>query len=346
MDDTATAPNPAPPAGSAAPTTSSRSIFAIPSPIRSLFNHFPLHTYPQDALPSSSAATTKAATTTTSSDSTKILAEPITTPRLYIFTSPDHDPSAPSPNPTCLKHQTYLRAARVPHDCLPSTNHASPSGALPFLLLPPLSQTASVSSPPSLSNVPLTGGRIVSYARKHAGAGEKSAKLSDAEGDELEVKNPKMEAYRALINQAIRPAWLHDLYLLQSNAPLLTYLYLPRPSTIPHVPLLHTLRSAATTEILQTTRRPSLDIQLLHDDALVALASLDAILAAGGDGPWFFGAEEPSLFDAEVFAYTWPLLDEDGAMAKLQSGLRDGLKGMENLVRHRARLYERCWGHD
>lgn len=190
----------------AAPATSSRSIFAIPSPIRSLFNHFPLHTYPEEALPSSSATTTKA--TAATSPSTTALSEPITTPRLYIFTSPDHQPSAPSPNPTCLKHQTYLRAARIPHDCLPSTNHASPSGALPFLLLPALSQTASASSPPSLSNVPLTGGRIVSYARKHAGSGDEGKILSDLDGDELEVKNSKLEAYRALISQSIRPAWV------------------------------------------------------------------------------------------------------------------------------------------
>ena len=86
---------------------------------------------------------------------------------------------------------------------------------------------------------------------------------------------------------------------------------------------------------------------LLHDDALAAFSALDALLAGGEkDCQWFFGASEPSLFDAEVFAYTWPLLDDEGAMGQLDSGLREGLRGMENLARHRTRLYERCWGQD
>ena len=52
------------------------------------------------------------------------------------------------------------------------------------------------------------------------------------------------------------------------------------------------------------------------------------------------------MFDAEVFAYTWLLLDEEGAMTGLEGGLREEVKGMRNLVRHRRRLYERCWGKD
>jgi metaxin len=57
-------------------------------------------------------------------------------------------------------------------------------------------------------------------------------------------------------------------------------------------------------------------------------------------------AEAPSLFDAEVFAYTWLLVDEEGPMRALKSGLSEDLKRMEYLVAHRARMYERCWGQN
>lgn len=180
--DASTAPPPPPATGTS--TKSSTSIFAIPQPIRSLFNRFPLQTYPPNALPA--CATTSDIATSSSSTETSAL------PTLYIFTSPDTSNSDPSPNPTCLKLQTYLRAANIPHTCISSSNHASPNGALPFLL-PPM--TASYSAP-------LTGEKIITYANDHA---DPSASLADVDS------HPKVEAYRSLITQAIRPAWVRSL---------------------------------------------------------------------------------------------------------------------------------------
>lgn len=56
---------------------------------------------------------------------------------------------------------------------------------------------------------------------------------------------------------------------------------------------------------------------------------------------WFFGAESPGTFDAQVFAYTYLLLDE--AMAWRDVALAARLAKYDNLVNHRARLYDVCW---
>lgn len=61
-----------------------------------------------------------------------------------------------------------------------------------------------------------------------------------------------------------------------------------------------------------------------------------------GDDEWFFGAETPALFDAEVFAYTYLMLDD--GLAWPENTLVECLSQFGNLVQHRTRLYERCWG--
>ncbi|KAF7552207.1 hypothetical protein G7046_g7490 [Stylonectria norvegica] len=208
--------------------------------------------------------------------------------------------------------------ALTAHELVPSNNHASPSGALPFLLpsAPGASRTAR----------PVTGEKIYTYAKEHA-----TLPLSEA-------LSPRLEAYQALLTQNIRPAWLYALYLDPSNAALLTTLYLPSNPLLRH-PLHHTLRAAATAEILKTTRRGTITPAQLYIDATSALRALSALL---GDDEWFLGAEGPSRFDAEVFAYTY-LMMRDG-LAWGGDELEKCLDGLENLVRHRGRLYERCWG--
>lgn len=173
------------------------SIFAVPAPIRTLFKSFPLRTYPAEPLPTSAVAATRPsrpAADSYSSAPADVSAASRTqsydSPRLYLFANPSApSASAPSPNPTCLKWQTYLRIAGVQHDCVPSTNHASPSGALPFLLPP------AVGAQPNVP--PLTGERIAAYARERS-----------AESPASVEAEPKIAAYRALISQAIRPAWV------------------------------------------------------------------------------------------------------------------------------------------
>ncbi|KAL6892539.1 hypothetical protein HDV57DRAFT_482290 [Trichoderma longibrachiatum] len=320
----------------AGPPSSRPGWFAVPAPVRELFKLFPLATLPPESLPERSP------------DSSSSSSSPAR-PRLYVFARSWEDASngRPSFNPQCLKWQTFLRIAGVDVDLVPSNNHASPSGALPFLLPPTTTTTPSSSSPEkeatkpapaskttTSSTIPLTGSKIQRYAQDHATI----ATSPDSPPS-------RTEAYEALLSQSLRPAWLYALYLHQPNTPLLKSLYLPR-SPILHLPALRALRDAATSEILKTTRATSISPPQLLADAADAVLALANLLAAD---EWFFGRPEPGLFDAEVFAYTWPLLDEGFGWAASSGGgeddfpLAERVAGMENLVSHRRRLYERCW---
>ncbi|KAI8673950.1 hypothetical protein NCS55_00717400 [Fusarium keratoplasticum] len=275
--------------------------FAVPRPIRNLFDLFPLQVLASEELPARApaAARRRAALYVFADDGEAVLGNP-------------------SYNPSCLKWQTVLKMAGIDFEVVPSNNHASPSGALPFLLPP--------SSPSPRPSAPLTGEKIHKYAREHAVR-------------ELPVvASPRIEAYHALLTQRIRPAWLYALYLLPANAPLLGSLYLPS-SIFLRTPIHHTLHAAATAEILKTTRRATISKSRLFDDATIALQALSAVL---NEDEWFFGADEPSLFDADVFAYTY-LMDAD-ALAWEDDSLSKCLEGLDNLKSHRKRLYERCWG--
>ncbi|EWG40442.1 hypothetical protein FVEG_02828 [Fusarium verticillioides 7600] len=272
--------------------------FVVPGPIRNLFNHFPLHVYSPEELPARSPAIVRQR------------------PALYVFVA-DEDAliGKPSYNPSCLKWQTVLRIAGIDFDIVPSNNHASPSGALPFLL--PLAPQASK---------PLTGEKIHKYVREHA-----VHELSN-------ITSPRLEAYQALLTQNIRPAWLYALYLLPANATLLKSLYLPS-SMLLRAPLHQTLHAAATSEILKTTRRATISPSQLLTEATTALRALSSLL---GEDKWFFGAHGPGLFDADVFAYTY--LIDDNALAWQDKSLSQCLGGLDNLKRHKERLYKKCWG--
>ena len=151
--------------------------FAIPAPVRALFNQFPLRVYDSEPLPSRAPE----------------LVRP--RPALYVFIGDRHDADLgrPSFNPSCLKWQTILLMAGVDVDLIPSNNHASPSGALPFLL------------PPAHNARPLTGDKILQYAREHA--------THELPG----VPAQRLEAYQSLLSQSVRPAWVsYQAPLLQS----------------------------------------------------------------------------------------------------------------------------------
>ncbi|OAA42538.1 mitochondrial outer membrane protein [Cordyceps fumosorosea ARSEF 2679] len=234
--------------------SSSPGLFSAPAPIRSLFNSFPLAVHPAEALPAR-------APDTTGDDATAAL------PRLYVFARErDADLGLPSFNPTCLKWQTILRIANVCVRLVPSSNHASPSGALPFLMLPSSASTIAV---------PLTGEKIARFAQQHApGAG-------------LDDPSPRIDAYQALIAHQVRPAWLYSLYINPANGPLLDALYLPS-SALLRPTQRHTLRTAAMTEILKSTRRTTggFDADQLFHAAQEAFAALSALL---GEAEWFLG---------------------------------------------------------
>lgn len=105
------------------------------------------------------------------------------------------------------------------------------------------------------------------------------------------------------------------------------------------LPINHTLKTAATAEILKTTRKTLLLPEQLYAEARNAFEALETLL---GDDEWFFGTQTPGLFDAAVFAYTWLILDD--TLGWRGDELQRCLGEFGALLQHRERLYQRCWG--
>ncbi|KAF2838163.1 hypothetical protein M501DRAFT_936244 [Patellaria atrata CBS 101060] len=266
------------------------SIFSVPSPIKWLFNSVPLITYGANELP-------------------------LRVPRrndqnaLYIFTT-QHGATRgdPSFNPSCLRWQAYLKFCHIEHTTVVSNNHASPSGALPFLL-------------PSVAKgtdraVPVPSSKLQRWVAQN------TANVVD------EAYDLRYDAYLSLIDHRIRRAWLYTLYLTSNFHTIVVPLYVDPSSTNPLVrmAIAHELRSAAETELLKHS--VVIDAELIYQQAEEALIALESVL---GNSEWFFGARAPRLFDAAIFAYTHLLLDE-----KLGNGWAE--VRMSRIVRKHGRL--------
>ncbi|KAI1084977.1 hypothetical protein F5B20DRAFT_520458 [Whalleya microplaca] len=278
--------------------------FTIPAPLARLFKTFPLLTYPPNELPARSPSARDV-------------------PTLYVFIS-DQDAlrGLPSFNPSCLKWQTFLKLAGVKFRVTPSSNHASPTGALPFLL-PPSTPNGPTSHRPIPSN------KLEQYA------------IEKGTFNTPEVRSSRLEAYESLLDHRIRNAWLHSLYLSQPNSALLSHLYVAPVSTsqVVRASVLYQLRHAAEAEILRSTGTRTVDSRALYKGAREAFEALSTVL---GSEPWFFDSPDPSLFDATVFAYTHLILDDK--LAWEDRRLADILTEFPNLAKHRARILRKCWG--
>ena len=88
---------------------------------------------------------------------------------------------------------------------------------------------------------------------------------------------------------------------------------------------------AAEAEILK--HAAILDVDELLGEADNAFEALDILLK---DDVWFFGAKNPGLFDAGVFAYTHLILDR--GLGWRDERLMEVLMSREGLVRHRERI--------
>ena len=128
------------------------------------------------------------------------------------------------------------------------------------------------------------------------------------------------------------------LYLTPSNfstvaAPL--YIYPTTRSTPVRFALSHSLQAAALAELLATSS--SVSPQALYADADGALAALSTLL---GEDEWFFGADEPGLFDASVFAYTYLIMD---GLEWRDRELAEKLSRYGDLVGHKDRIASRFY---
>lgn len=315
-------------------------LFEVPRPLKRIFDQFPLASYPANELPGRS-------------------------PRhgqknvLHIFTFDEAAKKGrPSFNPACLKWQAYLKFCGIAFQTVVSNNHASPSGALPFLTLAPTD-----------GNVGTVAEVVPANRLKRWLNGQLKEKLEETE-------DARYEAYASLLEHRIRRAWvwqrispshrlcadracvrdvqLYQLYLNPSNAALLHALYIAPCSSNPFVQLTiaHQLRTAASAEIsksnptstpnpwISTVCPPTHDAESIMEDAYEALFALSQLL---GNNDWFFGQQQPGFFDASVFAYTQLLLDKElGGVGWGENEMLGKLKSQyPNLVAHRGRVVGR-----
>ncbi|KAF3037205.1 hypothetical protein E8E12_003661 [Didymella heteroderae] len=279
--------------------TASRSIFDVPAPIKQLFDKFPLVTYPVNDLPQRAPCERNV-------------------PVLYIFsTKDDASRGSPSYNPACLKWQAYLKFSNIAFQVAASSNHASPSGALPFLL---------PTQPDTLKPVqPVPSGKLQRWTMNN------SEKAVEESGD------LRYEAYLSLLDHRIRRAWLYSIYLSSNFTSIAEPLYILPTSSNPFVRLTiaRELRLAAEKELLKFSS--IISAETLYEQAEEAFTALDTLL---GKNEWFFGAETPGLFDASVFAYTHLLLDDRLGKGWLDTRLRDTLMSRQHLVAHRNKILE------
>ncbi|KAI9835048.1 MAG: hypothetical protein M1819_002600 [Sarea resinae] len=248
--------------------------------------------------------------------------------------------------------------SHIPFTTIPSTNHASPTGSLPFLL--PCSPSASKSTTAPKEDAPpfpIPTTKLQKWAR------DQPAPASVPDEPETE----RYEPYLALLDHNIRNAWgsvpttdrvlrrpiqLHTLYLSPLNAHLPASLYITPSTTFPPLRT-HLSQSLATAaeSALHTHLGPIVDIEALYRDAELALDALETLLQTrGGKGndtentgqaPWFFSSPHPTYFDAAVFAYTHLLLDE--GMGWRDTRLVSAVRKKTGLVKHRERVLRLCY---
>ncbi|KAI9795991.1 MAG: hypothetical protein M1833_006567 [Piccolia ochrophora] len=338
QDDASELPNvPAEPR-SPPPRRPLRDLFTIPAPLKQLFDRFPLLTYAPNPLPLRSPAASDL-------------------PTLYIFTTPsDAERGLPSFNPSCLKWQTYLKLCNLPFRTQPSTNHASPTGALPFLL-----PSRSLSSP-SAAAPPIPSTAFETHIQHLHTTPSPTNPTTTTITPPPPPPPHSIPLHLPLLTTLIRPAYLHALYLAPTSLPHLRTLYIdPSTASAPARRILTSqLRLAAAAELAKPASvaphasaalllgaPPVVDVARLYADADRAFEALDGLL--GAEHEWFFGKDRPGLFDAEVFAYTGVVGDEErfrGGGEGEEEGmarLRRGFAKCDALVRHRRRVWERCY---
>ncbi|CAK7235876.1 hypothetical protein SBRCBS47491_009444 [Sporothrix bragantina] len=358
---TATAPpqtQPQPQAASSQPpppkktaSSSSSSLFPpIPAPLQRLFDLVPLVTYPANALPGDNddADDTEAAGVDGVGQVTNGI------PTLYVFIDPaDAARGRASFNPTCLKWQTFLRFADIPVHVVASSNHASPTGALPFLQPARKQSTTTTArqSPPRA----IPASDFPNFVTKNV--------TSPSTAPSTLRDHPRAAAYQALLDTSLRRAWLHAVYLDEGSNPsprnnngsiaARLYAHAASTSSLVRAALTSQLRAAAAAEVWGSQQQdvskatPAATAQI-YRDAEAALSALATVLDED-ENDYFFGSAEPTLFDAAVFSYTHLLLEDGDGDCDVSRFtwhnrvLPDLVRAHPQLVQHRERIVAKYW---
>ncbi|KAL4786358.1 hypothetical protein BJX76DRAFT_321645 [Aspergillus varians] len=271
-----------------------RDFFSVPAPVKRVFDRFPLLTYPENDLPHYDWSARREN-------------------QLFVFTdAAGARRGRPSFNPQCLKWQAYLKFVGIDFELVPSNNHASPTGVLPFLL-PVL---------PIGTGTPIPSAKLQKWA------------IEEVHCEEEQQLNVRFEVYSSLLDNRIRNAWLYHLYLNYDNFEAVARRLYVDPSTTNSAVrsvLAAQLQQAARNELLKSS--PYIDASALEAEAAEAFEALSTLL---GDRTHFFDRPNPGLFDANVFAYTHLILDQ--TMGWKYNRLEQLLTRHKNLVQHRERL--------
>lgn len=273
----------------------------LPSTIRSLFDAFPWFTYEENTLPQRSRIVTSVNT-------------------LHVFAL-DGEPF--SPNPACLKWQAYMMLKRIPFKVVNSNNHASPTGALPFIL------------PAHNSKDPQPQAIV-------------SSKIQRWVENQTAKEDPDSVLERvltSLIEQNIRAAWLFFVYLKPENfQSVANVLYISPASknALVQKSLSFQLQNAAQEEVLKMSAR--LDEVEILAGAERAFKTLETKL---GDQKFFTVSEQPDLLDAAVFSYIYSILKlsevrDEVAPAWTDGSLFDALSRHKKLIEHTTRVRDLC----
>lgn len=297
------------------PHTKQNSWLQLPAPIRRLFDTFPLTTYDDNLLPQR-ADTARDQNT------------------LHVFTTGSrHARTDLSLNPACLKWQAYLLVNRVPFSIVSANNHASPSGALPFLL--PMVKSRKDPQPQAIAST-------------------KIYKWALSQGVKEEARNLQLETYTSLIDVPIRNAWLYWLYLQDENFEAVAknlYIQPASSNSLVQLALAYQLRIAARDELLRS--KTFIDGREILVQAERAFESLSTLLGADR----FFSRKSlPNLFDLALFSYVHPLLALGQPLPDRANGrntcslqwqeesLFTSLQRWESLVRHHQSVLNLCTG--
>lgn len=254
-----------------------------------------------------------------------------------------------------------------------SSNHASPTGALPFLQparrksLPSQTKARTTPQPPR----PIPAHDFPTYVKKttEENASSSSSSSSSAAAPSTLRDQPKAAAYQALLDTSLRRAWLHAVYLDEATAggkkssqsgsiAARLYAHAASTSSLVRSALASQLRTAAAAEVWGSSSGAqavtAAATAQLYRDAEAALSALSTLLDNGDD--YFFGSSEPTLFDAAVFSYTHLLLedgddddDDDDGQPRFRwhnPVLPDLVRAHPQLVQHRDRIVARYWKKD
>ena len=241
-----------------------------------------------------------------------------------------------------------------------SSNHASPTGALPFLQ--PARKRATTATTPTAARQPpsrpIPASEFPSFVSKTTAAFSSSSSSAAKSPPSTLRDHPRAAAYQALLDTNLRRAWLHAVYLDEPHSRDSTgdrgsiaarlYAHAASTSSLVRGALASQLRAAAAAEVWGSQQQdvsratPAATAQI-YRDADAALSALATVL--GGDD-YFFGSAEPTLFDAAVFSYTHLLLEDGDGSSRFpwhNRVLPDMVRACPQLVRHRDHIVERYW---